>query len=135
MVVFALVSIVIDPTVTEPTVRSTNFIASPSSHTQQFIAIMRDMLDKNKFKRPELNTFLTNKSNQKLINYHKITNNFETFHKYNILSVPSSPKEWNELVIKLRNDFKHFYAQYDIRRNKNFNKTFSEEMIGWYNEL
>ena len=81
------------------------FIASPSSHTQQFIAIMRDMLDKNKFKRPELNTFLTNKSNQKLINYHKITNNFETFHKYNILSVPSSPKEWNELVIKLRNDF------------------------------
>lgn len=30
-------------------------------------------------------------------------------------------------------DFKRFYQQYDKRRNKNFNETFSKEMIEWYN--
>ena len=35
---------------------------------------------------------------------------------------------------KLHNDFWHFYNQYDIRRNKNFDKTFPS-MKEWYNEL
>jgi len=35
---------------------------------------------------------------------------------------------------KLHNDFKQFYTQYDIRRNKNFNKAFPS-MKEWFNEL
>ena len=35
---------------------------------------------------------------------------------------------------KLHNDFKKFYQQYDIRRNKNFEKTFPE-LESWYNSL
>ena len=46
-----------------------------------------------------------------------------------------SPHAGADPIKKLQSDFKHFYAQYDIRRNKNFTKTFSKEMIGWYNEL
>ena len=35
---------------------------------------------------------------------------------------------------KLHNDFKQFYTQYDIRRNKNFEKSFPS-MKEWYSEL
>ena len=35
---------------------------------------------------------------------------------------------------KLHNDFKQFYTQYDVRRNKNFDKTFPS-MKEWFNEL
>lgn len=35
---------------------------------------------------------------------------------------------------KLHNDFKHFYAQYDARRNKNFGTTFPE-LHEWYENL
>jgi hypothetical protein len=35
---------------------------------------------------------------------------------------------------KLHNDFKQFYNQYDVRRNKNFNKAFPS-MKEWFNEL
>lgn len=36
---------------------------------------------------------------------------------------------------KCRKDFKSFYTQYDLRRNKNFAKTFPEEMVDWYESL
>ena len=35
---------------------------------------------------------------------------------------------------RLHNDFKKFYQQYDVRRNKNFEKTFPE-LESWYNSL
>ena len=35
---------------------------------------------------------------------------------------------------RLHNDFKKFYQQYDVRRNKNFEKTFPE-LTEWYKEL
>ena len=35
---------------------------------------------------------------------------------------------------KLHNDFKHFYQQYDVRRNKNFETTFPE-LKDWFNAL
>jgi len=35
---------------------------------------------------------------------------------------------------RLHNDFKKFYTQYDIRRNKNFEKTFPE-LKEWYTKL
>jgi hypothetical protein len=35
---------------------------------------------------------------------------------------------------RLHNDFKQFYTQYDIRRNKNFAKTFPE-LESWYESL
>jgi hypothetical protein len=35
---------------------------------------------------------------------------------------------------KLHNDFKKFYSQYDVRRNKNFTETFPE-LAEWYNSL
>jgi hypothetical protein len=35
---------------------------------------------------------------------------------------------------KLLNDFKQFYAQYDVRRNKNFSTAFPE-LKDWYQSL
>ena len=35
---------------------------------------------------------------------------------------------------KLHNDFKQFYSQYDVRRNKNFETTFPQ-LADWYNSL
>ena len=32
-------------------------------------------------------------------------------------------------------DFKNFYQQYDLRRNKNFAETFSNRIVEWYNQI
>ena len=34
-----------------------------------------------------------------------------------------------------RHDFKQFYTQYDLRRNKSFERTFPEELVEWYKTL
>lgn len=36
---------------------------------------------------------------------------------------------------KAQKDFKKFYQQYDKRRNKDFEKTFSKEMVEWYESI
>ena len=46
-----------------------------------------------------------------------------------------SPHAGADIAEKLQQDFKHFYQQYDQRRHKNFEKTFSNEMVEWYNGL
>ena len=50
------------------------------------------------------------------------------------LDVVKTPHSDSFDMPKLHNDFKQFYSQYDIRRNKNFAKTFSG-LAGWYNDL
>jgi hypothetical protein len=37
--------------------------------------------------------------------------------------------------ISAEKDFKKFYQQYDQRRNKNFIKTFSQELVDWYESI
>ena len=51
------------------------------------------------------------------------------------LETVDSPHAGADSVEKLQQDFKHFYQQYDQRRNKNFRNTFSEEMVEWYGQL
>ena len=51
------------------------------------------------------------------------------------LETVESPHAGADTVEKLQHDFKHFYQQYDQRRNKNFHNTFSEEMVEWYGQL
>ena len=51
------------------------------------------------------------------------------------LETVESPHAGADTVEKLQHDFKHFYQQYDQRRNKNFRNTFSEEMVEWYGQL
>ena len=36
---------------------------------------------------------------------------------------------------KLKHDFKHFWAQYDQRRDKSFTNTFPKQIVDWYNTL
>ena len=50
------------------------------------------------------------------------------------LDVVKTPHSEAFEMPKLHNDFWHFYNQYDVRRNKNFDKTFPS-MKEWYNEL
>lgn len=37
--------------------------------------------------------------------------------------------------ISAAQDFKKFYEQYDVRRGKNFRKTFSKELVDWYDSI
>lgn len=69
--------------------------------------------------------------------------NNELFHEYEFdhiqrlidyLDVVKTPHSNAFDLPKLHNDFKQYYSQYDIRRNKNFDKTFPG-MKDWYNEL
>ena len=36
---------------------------------------------------------------------------------------------------KLKHDFKHFWSQYDQRRDKSFTNTFPKQIVDWYNTL
>ena len=71
--------------------------------------ILRDMLDKNKAKRPDLTSFLNNPTNQKLIAHYNIRDVTTSFRTYKIHSVPSTESDWNNVVMKIRKDF-HFPA-------------------------
>ena len=50
------------------------------------------------------------------------------------LNSVESPHAGASSLETLQKDFKHFYNQYDTRRNKNFIKTFPE-LVEWYNDL
>lgn len=67
--------------------------------------IVKEMLDKNKGKRPDLAAFLGNISNQKLLAYHGIRHQTHPFRKYTFQSIPSNEREWCSIVERLRKDF------------------------------
>ena len=67
--------------------------------------IVKEMLDKNKGKRPDLAAFLGNISNQKLLAHHGIRHQTHPFRKYTFQSIPSNENEWCSTVEKLRKDF------------------------------
>jgi len=50
------------------------------------------------------------------------------------LQVVDKPHNDSFDMPRLHNDFKKFYQQYDVRRNKNFTKTFPE-LETWYENL
>tara|TARA_R110000765_G_scaffold394752_1_gene488333 strand:- start:139 stop:546 length:408 start_codon:yes stop_codon:yes gene_type:complete len=50
------------------------------------------------------------------------------------LQVVETPHNEAFEMPKLHNDFKQFYQQYDVRRNKNFETTFPE-LKDWYEKL
>ena len=73
----------------------------------------------------------------------KYLNRSDCFHEFEsgqldrlieYLQVVDKPHSEGFDMPSLHHDFKSFYNQYDIRRNKNFAKTFPE-LEGWYNGL
>ena len=50
----------------------------------------------------------------------------------NYLESVDSPHAGADTLERLQQDFKNFYSQYDKRRGKTFEKTFSPEMVEWY---
>jgi organic radical activating enzyme len=57
-----------------------------------------------------------------------------TLRLIDYLDIVKTPHNGAFDMPKLLNDFKHFYLQYDTRRNKNFNQTFPN-MKDWFNSL
>jgi hypothetical protein len=57
---------------------------------------------------------------QRLIDYLDI---IKTPHK-NVINMPQQQL-----------DFKNFYSQYDIRRNKDFRSTFPQEFVEWFDSI
>jgi organic radical activating enzyme len=51
------------------------------------------------------------------------------------LDIVKTPHKNTSEIPKLYNDFKTFYGQYDIRRNKNFSETFDEIFVDWFNSI
>ena len=67
----------------------------------------------------------------KLLHEHELN---QTQRLLDYLDVVKTPHSEAFETPKLHNDFVKFYTQYDIRRNKNFNKVFPS-MKEWFNEL
>ena len=70
-------------------------------------------------------------ANNPLLHEHELN---QTQRLLDYLDVVKTPHSDAFDLPKLHNDFKQFYAQYDIRRNKNFSKAFPS-MKEWFNEL
>ena len=65
--------------------------------------ILKEMFEKNKYKRLDLNIFLEKSS--KLLNYYNISNNNKKYYKYKIKNVPTSINDWKTLLTKIKKDF------------------------------
>jgi len=81
--------------------------------------------------RDRLQTWLDQWHNHAMLHPHE-RNHVQRLIDY--LDVVRTPHSDAFDMPRLHNDFKKFYTQYDQRRNKNFNRTFSE-LIGWYDTL
>ena len=79
---------------------------------------LQDWLDKNKDS--ELLHQMEINQTQRLIDY---------------LDVVKTPHAEAFEQAKLKHDFKHFWAQYDQRRDKSFTNTFPKQIVDWYNTL
>lgn len=78
-----------------------------------------------------LNTWLERNRDNKLL--HEMEKN-HVFRLIQYLKQVEKPHNETFEMDKLRNDFKKFYQQYDVRRNKDFANTFPE-LRDWYNTL
>ena len=78
-----------------------------------------------------LETWLSTNKNNEFVHPHEI-NHLQRLIDY--LDVVKTPHSEAFDLPKLHNDFRQFYEQYDIRRNKSFENTFPS-LSGWYNKL
>ena len=76
---------------------------SPGSKTLD--GILREMIDKNKTKRPDLISLLQDDSNQKLLHHYGIPNQHSKFRKYRIPSIPHSEEDWGKVLSRIRTEF------------------------------
>lgn len=99
-----------------------NILRFPSF--QSCLVLPDDILQKRK---TELQYWYWKNADNELLEPHEL-NQVERLINY--LSLPK-PKD----IQNLQHDFKKFYTQYDLRRNKNFELTFPEELVQWYRTL
>ena len=79
----------------------------------------------------QLQEWLDNNRTNPLLQEHEL-NHMQRLIDY--LDVVKTPHSEAFDLVKLRNDFKQFYTQYDQRRNKNFRWTFTD-LIEWYGSI
>jgi len=75
--------------------------------------------------------YATNKSNPDLNNFEK--SNIERLIEY--LDIVKTPHGEGYVQATAQKDFKQFYEQYDLRRGKDFRKTFSPMLVEWYDSI
>ena len=75
--------------------------------------------------------YATNKSNPDLNNFEK--SNIERLIDY--LDIVKTPHGEGYVQATAQKDFKQFYEQYDVRRGKDFRKTFSPMLVDWYESI
>lgn len=75
--------------------------------------------------------YAINKSNPDLNNFEK--SNIERLIDY--LDIVKTPHGEGYVQATAQKDFKQFYEQYDVRRGKDFRKTFSPMLVEWYESI
>lgn len=96
----------------------------------QSAAILPDDI-KNYYKN-KLISWVTRKKNKILLHDSEIAH-IQRLIDY--LDIVKTPHKNTPEIPKLYNDFKSFYSQYDLRRNKNFKNTFDEIFINWFDSI
>jgi hypothetical protein len=79
----------------------------------------------------KLNLWLTHHQDQTYLHEHEINHMNRLVEYLNRVQTPHSD---TFDMPRLHNDFKNFYSQYDVRRNKNFAKTFPS-LKEWYDSI
>ena len=67
--------------------------------------LLYDFFQKNRHARPDLNTFLQNNVNKKLLEKYGINNDMKKYKSYYIKSVPYTERDWIKILDNIKEDF------------------------------
>ena len=67
--------------------------------------LLKDLFEKNRHRRLDLDVLLDNKENKKLLEHYGISNEKKKFKSYFIRNVPYTERDWDKILGEIRNDF------------------------------
>ena len=67
--------------------------------------LLRDLFEKNRHRRLDLNVLLENKENKKLLEHYGISNEKKKFKPYVIRTLPYTERDWNKVLTNIKEDF------------------------------
>ena len=96
--------------------------------------ILIHLFQKNKYSRLNLDTFLNDEYNKKLLDYYKINYKKTSFKNYKFKSVPRNVNDWKNLLINIKKDF-NLPKNIVINNSKGLKKSEAQINLKTYNEI
>ena len=101
---------------------------------EHFKKILIHLFQKNRYSRLNLDTFLNDESNKKLLDFYKINYKKTTFKNYKIKVVPRSINDWKNLLTNIKKDF-NLPKNIIVNNSKGLKRSEAQPNLKVYNDL